>query len=225
MSDLVLTLPAPQGVAHGPCGAFGKIVALGDFVRFDLPRDFVAAWDVWLQDMLPAAQRLLGPRWTDSYMSAPIWRFTLAAGVAGEAPAMGVLMPSTDRVGRVYPLTLAMPLREDSVLAEAHFMGGRLFEAIEEIALATLDAVPLTALRERCAGVAGADHNPWDPAPGLAAQSLPQYRGQALWSARVEAGFRLIRTDGLPGVAAFAALLDPEAPIWQGAAQRIETPT
>ena len=40
-------------------------------------------------------------------MSAPIWRFSVAAGGAGPDAVSGVMMPSVDRVGRAFPLTLA----------------------------------------------------------------------------------------------------------------------
>ena len=49
-------------------------------------------------------------------MMAPIWRFALAPGVAGPLPMLGVMMPSVDRVGRQFPLTLAAPMAEASPL-------------------------------------------------------------------------------------------------------------
>ena len=88
-------------------GAYGKLPALGDFVRIGLGRDFVSAWDEWLQSGLLALSESLGEQWEALYMSAPIWRFSLQAGDAGPAPVSGVMMPSVDRVGRKFPLTLA----------------------------------------------------------------------------------------------------------------------
>jgi type VI secretion system ImpM family protein len=94
----------------GEFAAFGKIPALGDFFRLNPPPGFVPVWDSWLQAGLLAAHAQLGDRWDACYMSAPIWRFSLAAGLAGPAPLLGVMMPSVDRVGRQFPLTLVVPV-------------------------------------------------------------------------------------------------------------------
>ena len=84
-------------------GAFGKIPGMGDFFRFDAPPGFVQAWDGWLQEGMLSAKEALGEGWLAAYMSAPIWRFTLAPGLAGEAAVMGILMCSVDRVVHSFP--------------------------------------------------------------------------------------------------------------------------
>ena len=84
------------------------------------------------------ARRWIG-LWSDAYMSAPIWRFTLAPGLAGRAGMLGVFMPSVDRVGRQFPLTLAIRLDGESPALASHFAAGRTFEHLETIALAALD--------------------------------------------------------------------------------------
>lgn len=88
-------------------GLFGKLPARGDFVRLGLPGAFVAAWDGWLQDSLAASQALLGAAWLPAWLEAPVWRFALAPGLCGGQAALGLLLPSVDRVGRYFPLTLA----------------------------------------------------------------------------------------------------------------------
>ncbi len=88
-------------------GFYGKIPARGDFVRLGLPRGFIDPWDAWLQAMLAVARQHLGPRFEPAWMEAPIWRFQLAADLCGPDAAIGVMMPSVDRVGRLFPLTLA----------------------------------------------------------------------------------------------------------------------
>jgi type VI secretion system protein ImpM len=95
-------LPSDQGI-----GFFGKIPARGDFVRAGLPRDFITPWDEWLQTVLPASRTVLGETWLDAWMEAPVWRFLLAPGLCGPQSALGVFMPSVDRAGRHFPLTLA----------------------------------------------------------------------------------------------------------------------
>jgi type VI secretion system ImpM family protein len=84
-------------------GFFGKLPARGDFVRTGLPRGFISRWDAWLSAVLPAALQATG----DGWLQAPAWRFCLAPGICGADAVAGVLLPSTDKVGRRFPLTLA----------------------------------------------------------------------------------------------------------------------
>lgn len=91
-------------------GWFGKLPNLGDFASRRLPAAFVRRWDQWLQRGLVAARRELGERWQATYLVAPVLRFWLAADVAGERGWAGLMMPSVDRAGRHFPLTLALPL-------------------------------------------------------------------------------------------------------------------
>ena len=94
--------------------AYGKMPALGDFLRLGAEPGFVTPWDLWLQGTLLAARQNLGPRFEACYMSAPVWRFSLPPGVAGPQGAVGVLMPSVDRVGRQFPLTLLAQTGQDA---------------------------------------------------------------------------------------------------------------
>ncbi|MEO0912830.1 MAG: type VI secretion system-associated protein TagF, partial [Pseudomonadota bacterium] len=120
-------------------GAFGKIPALGDFFRIGLPPAFTEPWDAWVQAGLLAAREAFGADWDGHYNSAPIWRFSLAANLAGAKPVQGVIMCSVDRVGRQFPLTLAAQCAEDVTPAEAHFAGADIFAALEAIALDALE--------------------------------------------------------------------------------------
>jgi type VI secretion system ImpM family protein len=88
-------------------GWFGKIPALGDFAGRRLPPQFVQPWDEWLSSELAAARQLLGPDWPQSQRDAPIWRFALTPGVLDSRCWFGILMASTDRVGRWFPLSVA----------------------------------------------------------------------------------------------------------------------
>lgn len=88
-------------------GFFGKVVSHGDFVSRRLPAVFLNRWDAWLQGGLQCSRERLGAQWLEAYLCSPIWRFALAAGVCGEQGWAGVMIPSVDRVGRYFPLTLA----------------------------------------------------------------------------------------------------------------------
>ncbi|MGA7801906.1 MAG: type VI secretion system-associated protein TagF [Gammaproteobacteria bacterium] len=91
-------------------GFYGKLPAVGDFVSRRLPRSFLDGWDQWLQGAIAASRARLGEGWLDLYLTSPIWRFALAPGVCGPTGWAGVLMPSVDRVGRYFPMTIALSL-------------------------------------------------------------------------------------------------------------------
>ena len=89
-------------------GFFGKIPSRGDFVRHGLPPDFVAGLDGWWQEVLAGSRTRLGEGWVDAWMEAPVWRFALASGLCGAGAAVGLWLPSTDKAGRLFPLTFAV---------------------------------------------------------------------------------------------------------------------
>ena len=93
--------------APSAVGVFGKLPALGDFLARGLAPAFTDAWHDWLERGLAAARAELSEEFLPAYMEAPAWRFALAAGLAGELPVTGVMVPSVDAVGRWFPLTLA----------------------------------------------------------------------------------------------------------------------
>jgi type VI secretion system protein ImpM len=120
-------------------GWYGKLPGLGDFASRRLPDEFIHAWDAWLQDVLRATRGALGEGWLDCYLTMPIWRFVLLPGLVGPTGWAGVLMPSVDRVGRQFPLTLALSLPSYVAAAHAVFSGGQWLAGLEEAALSALD--------------------------------------------------------------------------------------
>ncbi|MFE0752569.1 type VI secretion system-associated protein TagF [Inquilinus sp. NPDC058860] len=131
-------MPAGLLTAAGAApGIFGKLPWLGDFVVQRLPRGFVEPWDAWLQDGLAASRVALGDAWLDRYRTAPVWRFALPAHVAGP-PVAGLFLPSVDRVGRYFPLTLALPL-ESGPPPDLPASAASWFDALEAVALAALE--------------------------------------------------------------------------------------
>jgi type VI secretion system protein ImpM len=125
-------------LAHLP-GFYGKLPTLGDFVSRRLSRLFIEPWDAWLQGSLAASREQLGDEWLDIYLTSPIWRFALSPGVCGPGAWAGVLMPSVDRVGRYFPLTIASPVGDPDNLVHLFEYGGHWFEALEELALDALE--------------------------------------------------------------------------------------
>jgi type VI secretion system protein ImpM len=119
-------------------GLFGKLPSHGDFLRRRASDAFVDRWDAWLRESLAASREALGERWLDVYLTSPAWRFVCAAGTCGPAPVIGLMVPSVDRVGRYFPLTLVADLPSDVnpiaiVAASAVF-----FERAERLIIETL---------------------------------------------------------------------------------------
>ena len=95
-------------------GWHGKLPTVGDFATRRLDPDFVTVWDEWLSNGLAKFRASNESQWLDDYLASPTWRFLLTPGFLppphhAQAWA-GIVMPSVDRVGRYYPLTIAAPL-------------------------------------------------------------------------------------------------------------------
>src|SRR5206468_387936 len=106
-------MPGPAVAAQLPAspGFFGRLPEFSDFLSRPLPRGFLDPWDAWLQQGVVSSRERLGVSWLDTYLTSPIWRFLLAPSVCGPLAWTGVLMPSVDRVGRHFPLTLSADLQ------------------------------------------------------------------------------------------------------------------
>lgn len=232
MSEIALSLNTAPTV-----GAFGKMPGMGDFFRVNLPGDFVNAWDEWLQSQLVAQRELLGDRWQSCYMSAPIWRFSLRAGLVGTPQMSGVLMASVDRVGRQFPLTLAYPVDQTKHLLLDHQTGNPVFETLEDIAFSALDDdLGRDALMDRLAGVSPPDtasdsfinigagavfvSTDGDAVGALADTLLSQTTNPAsIWSAVTPVGAQLLICDALPTPEQMSGLFDLDADIWKGSSE------
>jgi type VI secretion system protein ImpM len=97
-------------------GWYGKIPSLGDFASRRLPSDFIETWDTWLQHSMATSRAALGDRWLDIYLTSPAWRFVCAAGACGPRAVAGLIVPSVDRVGRYFPLTVVVELPAGAAL-------------------------------------------------------------------------------------------------------------
>lgn len=214
-------------------GAFGKMPALGDFLRMDLAPSFVDPWDRWLQEGILSCRGALGDRWQDCYFSAPIWRFTLSPGLAGAAAVLGVMMMSVDRVGRQFPLTLATPLPDGQGAAGAHMAATDTFALLDALALDALeDTMTRDQLAARLADMPLAVSSAPDlrRAPGgmvvqgdagsltsgLAAAHLSAgFRKPSFWSTELDGTVRMMVCEGLPAGGQMLALFDMAAQVWQ----------
>lgn len=119
-------------------GFYGKLPSHGDFLSRRLPRQFIEPWDQWLQGGLAASREQLGRQWLDTFLVSPIWQFALSPGLCGGEAWAGVMMPSVDKVGRYFPLTLAAKI-DQYRLTGLFEPGCGWFEALSRLALSTLD--------------------------------------------------------------------------------------
>ncbi len=129
-----------MAVSDPGAGFYGKISSHGDFVSRRLPTDFVSVWDHWLQTVLHGSRAQLGERWLATYLNSPIWRFALAPGVCDDKSWVGIVMPSVDRVGRHFPLTIAAGVAGHMPLLDWLDGSASWYGELETLALSTLDA-------------------------------------------------------------------------------------
>ena len=124
-------------------GFYGKLPFKGDFLQRRVPQEFVDPWDAWLQQCLHESRQQLQDAWLDAYLTGPIWRFVFSDGVCGAGVYAGVLVPSVDRVGRYFPLTIVSRLNGNHCPLEVACAAGPWFEAAEAVALAALEAAEM----------------------------------------------------------------------------------
>jgi type VI secretion system protein ImpM len=185
-------------------GFYGKIPSRGDFVRSGLPRGFIDPWDRWMQQAMAASRIVLGDEWTAAWLQAAIWSFALAPGLCGPDAVIGVFLPSVDRIGRHFPLTVAA-VAPGAQVQDLVRDGGGFLAAAEQAGLAAVesDIAPddLAARVDAAIEAAAAD-------PGIDAALYPQAR--ALWWTE---GAPLVPRgaftgDALPEADAFVRMLD-----------------
>ncbi|CAN5333721.1 type VI secretion system-associated protein TagF [soil metagenome] len=168
----------PFGAIAGSApGWFGKLPALGDFASRRLPESFTAAWDPWLSGGIESTRAQLGERWLDVYLSGPVWSFALLPGTIDTNTWYGVMMPSVDRVGRYYPLTIATAT--DYAVPPANLDAW--MQTLRDTALACLDPqATIDQLEATLAPQLLMPAGPWIEA------SMPRDGQASLWQARPE---------------------------------------
>ena len=188
-------------------GYYGKLPFAGDFLRHGLSAAFVSGWDAWIQRVLLMASETIGEiHWQDAYLCAPIWRFSIAPRVLASHGAVGVLMPSLDRVGRRFPFCIAAATGLPPVAAYLALQP--VAERLEAIALDMIEEDSgLSTLDARLAQLPSLS-----PLPHLA--SLGQGVG-SLWVATVTDQARVMLAPQVPTRPDEAAgLFDPDASYW-----------
>lgn len=114
-------------------GWHGKLPTRGDFVGRGLPRAWLRGWDDWVQRaMADASRRIDAVLLRERLLGMSPWHFVaLPESVAPPRATVwtGVVLPSTDRVGRAFPLLFAQSY--DLAAAENADLDGLHEQAIE----------------------------------------------------------------------------------------------
>lgn len=124
-------------------GFYGKLPCRGDFLQRRAPQDFVDVWDAWLQECIHESRQRLQDSWLETYLTGPVWRFVFGPGVCGEGAYAGILVPSVDRVGRYFPLTVIAQLDANDCPLSIACDSAPWFEAAESLVLDALEAEAL----------------------------------------------------------------------------------
>jgi type VI secretion system protein ImpM len=127
-------------VSGARIGWFGKLPSHGDFLQRRAPDEFLNAWDPWLQDCVAQSRQQLGQNWLEVYLTSPVWRFFLSGGVAGASSYAGILLPSVDKVGRYFPLTVFVELPASLPPMSIAIRGRDWLKKIEALALHALQS-------------------------------------------------------------------------------------
>ncbi len=132
-------------------GFYGKLPSHGDFLRRRVTDGFVDAWDGWLQQGIASSRESLGDRWLEIYLTSPAWRFASAPGAIGPSAMAGVMVPSVDRVGRYFYVTIVAELPPGVLPGTAATRAAGFFEQAEQLAIETVsaEALDLDAFDER----------------------------------------------------------------------------
>ena len=158
-------------------GFFGKVPTRGDFVCRRIAPTFRSTLDKWLSASITASKRQMGDGWLPAYLNAPLWRFVLGPGIAGRDAAIGVMMPSVDRVGRYFPLVLAAEMPDCQRPGRLFRLAGPWFEAAEGLILSSLDDdFNIEAFDERALALAppSYDHSGTKVGSGMACIALDE---------------------------------------------------
>mgnify|MGYP000283051684 CR=1 FL=1 len=199
----------------GGSGYFGKLPARADFVIGACPGGFLRLWEPFLIGGLAQSRLDLKDAWEEAYMTMPVWRFWLkpSGNGGGLATAVaGAFMPSVDRVGRQFPLTVVAPFGAGDERDEP---AEDWYDDVEAVLLKALaEDAELSDFQEAVAGLAppepGGNAGRYAQAPELAVMEGTSTVAGAGLHCRAGDGGYAFRCSGLPHPLAFRWLILPE---------------
>ena len=217
-------------MSFGPSevGFYGKLPSHGDFLSRRVSEAFVRIWDPWLQECMAASHATLGrEHWLDVYLTSPVWRFGCAAGVCGPEPLVGLMVPSVDRVGRYFPLTVVTTLPREASLLTAIAILEPFFERAERLVIDTLAAerIDLATFDDHVARLRGELENA-EGGPSLvldpAAAVLLNGHAEAWWQMPIGSPSQLASAFQQAVSYRLSAIYDPLVLWWTGGSGEVE---
>ena len=129
---------------------------------------------------------------------------------------MGVLMPSVDRVGRAFPLTIVVPVDPAAATARGHMRLREGFEALETLALDALEyTMTQDALKQRLCELSGSLLLlSAAPAPSVP-EAFDIDGARCYWSALLDGRTEFFATCDLPAASRMVAMFDLSDPSWE----------
>jgi type VI secretion system protein ImpM len=196
-------------------GYFGKLPAKADFLTADCPVGFLRMWESFLIKGIAQSRIDLRDDWEEAYMTMPIWRFRLQPCETGSPlteTVTGAFMPSVDRVGRKFPLTVmvtAKPKNTSSHRSEEWF------DKVEAVLLSALDEKSEVQLfRQSVAGLENAagetNSTPFGANKHLKADSENQGASNCEFWCRAGSEEYSFNCSGIPAASEFRWLILPE---------------
>ena len=91
-------------------GVYGKLPCAGDFFYRHLSASTLEALDRFHAQSLYELQKTYANQWQERFLHSAAWCCYIPRHCWADSSFLGVIVPSCDRVGRAYPLTLLLPL-------------------------------------------------------------------------------------------------------------------
>ncbi len=196
--------------AQSIVGLYGKIPGRGDFISRRVSREFTDFWDAWLQNALSCSRTQLNEQWLNVYLTSPIWRFVLSPGVCGRQLWVGIVMPSVDKVGRYFPLTIVTPLDQGINPFNIASLTLDWFNKAEAIALSTLEEQSF-------------NFDVFDKQVEELAAELPDFKGQNMGAEAASVNFRTSKGWRFPVKRTDSISLSYTSLLWQLTNARFST--
>ncbi|WP_185969735.1 type VI secretion system-associated protein TagF [Rhizobium straminoryzae] len=204
-------------------GFFGKLPTHGDFVGWGVPVELQRLLQDWLQQGLQLLHDRLGDAWSSAFKATPPWRFIVEEGLWSDPALAGVFLPSTDRVGRAFPLVIISQIHAATDHPFQLYKDESWFTAVEAIGESSLrrdfQLEDFTAALQKLRRL-----RPFDPPEEALNASRGRTRETLWWSVATASGIAEgFRRSGPPQAEDVLRLVPPHHMPAQGAvARRLE---
>lgn len=133
---------------------FGKLPSVGDFLSDGLNAEAHETLDHWLTKVISEGVGQHGEQWRQHYFDMRVHAFVLGShclGPAQELPAAGILMPSVDKAGRLFPfIALLQPTSGPAGQLGQADLQNMLMNLAKHCAQALEEEWPLSELKQAC---------------------------------------------------------------------------